>query len=152
LLPLDHAINKANRYGWCHHIERLMVLGSAMLMCEVEPAESYRWFMEMFVDSAEWVMGPNVLGMSQFADGGLFATKPYLSGSSYLRKMGDYPAGEWCDTWDGLYWRFVDRHRELFAANPRMSVMVGSLDKLDPVRKNRIFASAEAFIDRVTEA
>ncbi len=151
LLPLDHAINKANRYGWCHHIERLMVLGSAMLMCEVEPAESYCWFMEMFVDSAEWVMGPNVLGMSQFADGGLFATKPYLSGSSYLRKMGDYPAGEWCDTWDGLYWRFVDRHRELFAANPRMSVMVGSLDKLDPVRKNRIFACAEAFIDRVTE-
>ncbi len=151
LLPLDHAIGKANRYGWCHHIERLMVVGSAMLMCEVEPSESYRWFMEMFIDSAEWVMGPNVLGMSQFADGGLFATKPYLSGSSYLRKMGDYPAGDWCDTWDGLYWRVVDRHRDLFAANPRMSVMVGSLDKLEPVRRDRIFSSAEAFIERVTK-
>jgi deoxyribodipyrimidine photolyase-related protein len=120
-------------------------------MCEVHPKDVYQWFMEMFVDSADWVMGPNVLGMSQFADGGWFATKPYLSGSSYLRRMGDYPAGPWTDVWDGLYWRFVDRHRELFAKNPRMSVMLKSLGTLEPARRERIFAAAEAFVERTTQ-
>ncbi len=150
LPPLDLSIRRALEHGYCHHIERLMVLGSAMLMCEVDPQEAYRWFMEMFVDSADWVMGPNVLGMSQFADGGLLATKPYLSGSAYLRKMGDYPPGPWCEVWDGLYWRFVARHREFFAKNPRLSVMVGGLDRLDPCRRDRIFAAAEQFIANVT--
>ena len=149
LPPLDQAIMRAQQTGWCHHIERLMVLGSVMLMCEAEPADTYRWFMEMFVDSADWVMGPNVLGMSQFADGGLLATKPYLSGSSYLLKMGDYAKGDWCEVWDGLYWRFLDRNREKLAKNPRMAMMVRGADKLDPVRKQRIYDKAEAFIDRV---
>jgi len=149
LPPLDQAIERALRYGWCHHIERLMVLGSAMLMCETEPNDAYRWFMELFVDSADWVMGPNVLGMSQFADGGQLATKPYLSGSSYLLKMGDYAKGDWCEVWDGLYWRFLDRHREKLAKNPRMAMMVRGTVKLDPDRKKRIYDKAEAFIDRV---
>jgi deoxyribodipyrimidine photolyase-related protein len=105
--------------------------------------------MELFVDSADWVMGPNVLGMSQFADGGQLATKPYLSGSSYLLKMGDYAKGDWCEVWDGLYWRFLDRHREKLAKNPRMAMMVRGTVKLDPDRKKRIYDKAEAFIDRV---
>ncbi len=150
LLPLDTVIQRTERYAWCHHIERLMVLGSAMLMCEVDPQESYRWFMEMFIDSADWVMAPNVLGMSQFADGGVFATKPYLSGSAYIVKMSDYPKGEWCDVWDGLYWRFTDRHLDFFASNHRMSMMVGGLARLDPARRERIFGAAERFIERVT--
>lgn len=82
LPPVDTAIKRARDHAWCHHIERLMVLGSVMLMSEVDPNETYRWFMEMFIDSADWVMGPNVLGMGQFADGGSFTTKPYISGSS----------------------------------------------------------------------
>jgi deoxyribodipyrimidine photolyase-related protein len=151
LPPLDLTIRRALENGYCHHIERLMVLGSAMLMCEVHPKDVYQWFMEMFVDSADWVMGPNVLGMSQFADGGWFATKPYLSGSSYLRKMGDYPAGPWTEVWDGLYWRCVDRHRELFAKNPRMSVMLKSLENLEPSRRHRIFSAAEGFVERTTQ-
>jgi len=151
LPPLDWAIHRARDYGYAHHIERLMVLGSAMLMAEVHPAESYQWFMEMFVDSADWVMLPNVIGMSQFADGGKFATKPYLSGSSYLRKMGDYPAGPWTEVWDGLYWRFIHRHREFFAGNHRMSMMAKSVDRLDPIRRDRIFAAAENWIESVTE-
>lgn len=146
LPPLDLSIRRTLEHGWCHHIERLMVIGSAMLMAEVDPDEAYRWFMEMFVDSADWVMRPNVYGMSQFADGGLFATKPYLSGSAYLRKMGDYAPGPWQDVWDGLYWRYVDRHRDLFAANPRMWAVAKGLDRLDPIRRERIFSAAERWI------
>lgn len=150
LPPLDIAIRRAQDLGWIHHIERLMVVGAAILMCEAEPAEVYRWFMEMTMDSADWVMAPNVFGMSQFADGGMFATKPYISGSSYLLKMGDYAKGPWTDVWDGLYWRFVHRHRELMANNPRMSMMALGVDRLDAARRERIFAAADEFVERTT--
>ena len=76
--------------GYAHHIERLMIIGNFMLLCEFNPDEVYRWFMEMFIDSYDWVMVPNVYGMSQFADGGLMSTKPYISGSSYILKMSNY--------------------------------------------------------------
>ncbi|HLO99335.1 MAG TPA: cryptochrome/photolyase family protein, partial [Fimbriimonas sp.] len=138
LPPVDEAIRRVNRHAYCHHIERLMVLGSVMLMSEVHPEDAYRWFMEMFIDSAEWVMGPNVYGMSQFADGGTFATKPYVSGSAYILKMSDYKPGEWCDVWDGLYWRFILKHEETFAKNHRMTMMVKAAHQLDPGRKERI--------------
>lgn len=88
--PIDITIKKVLETGYCHHIERLMVLGNFMLLCEFDPDEVYRWFMELFIDSYDWVMVPNVYGMSQFADGGLMATKPYISGSNYLMKMSDY--------------------------------------------------------------
>lgn len=151
LPPLDLVINRCQKYGWAHHIERLMIAGSTMLMAEVHPDESYRWFMEMFVDSADWVMIPNVYGMSQFADGGVFATKPYISGSAYILKMSDWKKGDWCEIWDGLYWRFIDRHESLFAKNPRMSMMLRQLEKMPSEKKNRIFNQAESWIDRVTE-
>ena len=84
ILPVDDSIRKILKTGYAHHIERLMILGNFMLLCEFDPDEVYRWFMEMFIDSYDWVMVPNVYGMSQFADGGLMSTKPYISGSSYI--------------------------------------------------------------------
>ena len=150
--PLDDAIKKALRLGWTHHIERLMVLSNFMNLCEIQPKQAHDWFMQMYVDSSDWVMGPNVYGMGLRSDGGIFSTKPYICGSNYLLKMSDYSKGEWCDVADGLYWRFVDRNRAFFEANPRMSVMTRSLDKLKAERKERIFALAEVFIDDVTEA
>ena len=93
--PLDITIKKVLQTGYCHHIERLMVLGNFMLLCEFDPDEVYRWFMELFIDAYDWVMVPNVYGMSQFADGGLMSTKPYISGSNYLMKMSDYKKGDW---------------------------------------------------------
>lgn len=128
--PVDHVIRRVLATGYCHHIERLMVLGNFMLLCEIHPDAVYQWFMEMFIDAYDWVMVPNVYGMSQHADGGLMTTKPYISGSSYIRKMSDFPAGEWCAIWDALYWRFVDKHADFFAANPRMAVMVKLKGKL----------------------
>jgi deoxyribodipyrimidine photolyase-related protein len=128
--PVDHVIRQVLRTGYCHHIERLMILGNFMLLCDLHPDAVYRWFMELFVDSYDWVMVPNVYGMSQHADGGLMTTKPYISGSSYIRKMSDFPKGPWCSIWDALYWRFVDRHAAFFAGNPRLAVMVKLRDKL----------------------
>lgn len=144
--PLDDAINFSDRYGYTHHINRLMVIANLMTLCEVHPKEVYRWFMEMYVDSSEWVMTPNVFGMGTFADGGIFATKPYICGSNYILKMSDYKKGEWCNTVDGLYWRFVSRHMGVLRNNPRLSFMRKTLENMDPQRKKLIFCCAEDFI------
>ncbi|MEM6643103.1 MAG: cryptochrome/photolyase family protein [Bacteroidota bacterium] len=148
--PLDDAIKKAAKHGYTHHIERLMVLGNIMLLCEIDPDEVYAWFMEMYVDSADWVMSPNVYGMSQFSDGGIFATKPYIGGANYIKKMSDYGKGDWEDTVNGLYWRFIEENVETFAQNQRMSMMVATLKRMDSEKKERIFKAANAFIDKVT--
>ncbi len=164
IVPLDDVIRKAQRYGWAHHIERLMIAGNLMVVCEIEPRQAWRWFMELFVDSADWVMGPNVYGMGIFSDGGIFATKPYICGSNYVLKMSDYakPKREplfedgdedgptWCDVMDGLYWRFIDRNREFFRGQARMAQAVASLDRMADDRRERIFDAAERFLDEKT--
>jgi deoxyribodipyrimidine photolyase-related protein len=150
IAPLDDAIKISLRLGWAHHIQRLMVVGNLMTLCEIRPAAAWRWFMEMYVDSSEWVMVPNVYGMGIFSDGGLFATKPYICGSNYILKMSDYGKDEWCATVDGLYWRFIDKHRDFFASNPRLALMPKALDRLEKTRKENIFAAAEVFLDRFT--
>jgi len=148
--PLDDSIKKAKEFGYGHHIERLMIISNIMLMCEIDPQEVYKWFMEMYVDSSDWVMGPNVFGMGQFSDGGLFATKPYISGSNYIRKMSHYPKGDWCDTVDGLYWLFIDRRKNFFKKQYRMSMMISALEKMDEEKKDRIFKAAKLFIKEKT--
>ena len=144
--PLDHAIKNADKFGWSHHIERLMILSNIMNLCEVEPKSVYKWFMEMFVDSSDWVMVPNVYGMGLFSDGGIFATKPYICGSSYFMKMMDFKRGNWCNVMDGLYWRFIDRNRKFFLKNPRLSMMVRIFDKMKEDRKKLILSEANKFI------
>ena len=146
--PLDDAINFSDRYGYTHHINRLMVISNLMTLCEVHPKNVYRWFMEMYVDSSEWVMTPNVFGMGTFADGGIFATKPYICGSNYILKMSDYKKGDWCNTVDGLYWRFVSRHMGVLKNNPRLSFMRKTLENMDPQRKRLIFSCAEDFTSK----
>ena len=131
LPPIDDAIHHALETGYCHHIERLMLLGNVMLLCGFHPNRVYLWFMELFVDAYDWVMVPNVYGMSQFADGGLFTTKPYLSGSNYVRKMSDYRKGEWCDIWDGLFWTFIKQHEDFFRGQYRLAMMARNLDRMD---------------------
>lgn len=148
IAPVDHVIRGVLDTGYCHHIERLMVLGNFMLLCDLAPDAVYRWFMELFVDAFDWVMVPNVYGMSQFADGGGMTTKPYVSGSAYVLKMSDYKKGEWCGVWDALYWRFVDRHADFFRSNPRLSVMVGMLDKLG-AKLQEHHRTADAFLARL---
>lgn len=135
LAPVDTVIERVLERGWAHHIERLMVLGNAMCLLRTDPDEAYEWFMEMFVDAYDWVMVPNVYAMSQFAAGAMITTKPYVSGSNYLRKMSDLPAGDWTDDWNALYWTFVRDHRDVFARNPRSTMIARGYDGLDPATK-----------------
>lgn len=149
--PLDRVIKKAERFGYAHHIERLMVAGNLMLLCEIEPRDAHKWFMEMFIDSSDWVMGPNVYGMGIFSDGGIFATKPYICGSNYYRKMGGYKKDDWCDGVDGLYWRFVEKHADYLAKNPRLSMMVRTVSTMEKEKKRRLFAAAKELQARITQ-
>lgn len=152
IAPLDHSIRKTIKYGYAHHIERLMVIGSLMLLLEIEPTEAHKWFMEMYIDSSDWVMGPNVYGMALFSDGGIFATKPYFCGSNYYRKMGGYKSTEaWCDAVDGLYWGFIEKHKEYFLKNPRLSMMVRTVEKMDAAKKKKIFLAAEKLRSKITK-
>lgn len=149
ILPVDDVIGRIRKTGYCHHIERLMTLGGFMFLCEFDPEEIYRWFMEMFVDSYDWVMVPNVYGMSQHADGGGVATKPYFSGSAYIRKMSNYPAGDWTATWDGLYWRWILNHAESLAKNPRWAMMCATARRMAPEKKAAHLEAANAFLAQI---
>ena len=144
--PIDDTIKKVNKSGYANHIERLMILGNFMVLCEFDPNEVYKWFMELFVDSYDWVMVPNVYGMSQFADGGLMSTKPYISSSNYIIKMSDYKKGSWSEIWDGLFWSFMDKQREFFKKNPRMRMLISSYDKMDLLKKEKLLLDADNFI------
>ena len=146
LIPLDHSIQNAEKYGYTHHIERLMILCNIMNLCEIEPKQVYNWFMEMFVDSSDWVMAPNVYGMGLFSDGGIFSTKPYICGSSYFMKMMNFKRGPWNEIMDGLYWRFINKNRKFFQKNPRLNMMVVIFDKMKKDRKDNIIKKANLFI------
>jgi deoxyribodipyrimidine photolyase-related protein len=146
IVPFDTVLKKVLKTGYCHHIERLMILGNFMLLCEFDPDEVYKWFMELFIDSYDWVMVPNVYGMSQFADGGLMSTKPYISGSNYIKKMSDFGDGEWAKIWDALFWRFMHVHRSFFLQNPRLGMLVGTFDKMPEAKRNYHLQAADNFL------
>ena len=145
--PIDDTIKKVKITAYGNHIERLMILGNFMVLCEFDPNEVYKWFMEVFIDSYDWVMVPNVYGMSQFADGGLMSTKPYISSSNYIIKMSDYKKGSWSEIWDGLFWTFMDKQRDFFKKNPRMRMLISSFDKMDSMKKEKLLIDADAFLN-----
>lgn len=152
LPPLDNALRINHDYGWNHHIERLMVIANLMNLAEIHPREVYRFFMANYLDAYDWVMVPNVFGMGLTSDGGIFSSKPYICGSNYIRKMSDYRGGDWTDVMDGLYWRFVAKHRRLLAGNPRLAMMTRMLDRMDRKRLHHIVDRAETFIDQHTRS
>ena len=137
---VQHTLGDVAAYGWTHHIQRLMVLGNLCLLSGVRPSELVEWMWAGFVDGAEWVMLPNVIGMALYADGGRMATKPYASGGAYIDRMSDYCKGCRFDRtkrvgpdacpFTTLYWSFLDTNRERFARNPRTAQQVRGLDRL----------------------
>ncbi len=151
IAPIDETIHRILETGYCHHIERLMVLGGFMFLCEFEPDDIYRWFMEMFVDSYDWVMVPNVYAMSQHADGGLITTKPYFSGSSYIRKMSHHKAAPWCDVWDGLYWRWIWNHVDELGKNPRWAMMCSMAKRMDTSKRQKHLDNAETYLAQLDQ-
>ena len=145
--PVDQTIKKVLDRGYCHHIERLMILGNFMLLCEFDPDDVYQWFMELFIDAYDWVMVPNVYAMSQFADGGMLATKPYISGSNYIMKMSNYEKGDWQEIWDALFWHFMHVHRSFFQQNPRLGMLIGNFDKMEAEKQKNLLNTAHRFLE-----
>ncbi len=144
--PIDSTILKVLQTGYAHHIERLMIFANVMNLLKLNPDDVYQWFMEMFIDSYDWVMVPNVYGMSSFSDGGKMSTKPYISGSHYLKKMSDYSDGDWSKKWDALFWNFVNDNRIFFETNPRLGMMLRTLDKMTDDKKTEHFTIAQQTI------
>jgi deoxyribodipyrimidine photolyase-related protein len=144
---VSSTLTDVHERAWAHHIQRLMVIGNLSLIAGLDPQQLTDWMWENFVDGAEWVMVPNVIGMSQFADGGRMATKPYASGGAYIDKMSDYCKGCHYDRkkrvgddacpFTTLYWDFMARHEGVFGRNPRVAQQVRAafkLSDLDAVR------------------
>ncbi|MGM0500739.1 MAG: cryptochrome/photolyase family protein [Bacillota bacterium] len=142
---LDDSIKKALDYAYTHHIERLMVLGNFFLLSELDQHQVFSWFMEMFIDAYEWVMYANIYGMSQYSYPEMM-TKPYISSSNYIQKMSHYKSGKWAEIWDGLYWRFIDKNRDKFKDNPRMSLMLSILDRMDADKLHKHKETAEEYL------
>ncbi len=146
IVPVDVTIQRILKTAYAHHIERLMVLGNFMLIAELHPDDVYKWFMSLFIDAYDWVMVPNVYGMSQFADGGLMSTKPYISGSNYIIKMSDYKKGDWSEIWDALFWRFMNVHIQTFQQNPRLSFLLNTWNNFPAEKKKELMNMAEDFL------
>lgn len=152
IAPIDVTIKKLQKSAYNHHIERLMLLSNFMLLCEFDPDEVYRWFMEMYIDAYDWVMVPNIYGMGQFADGGLMCTKPYISGSNYIFKMSNYTKDEaWAAIWDALFWRFMHVHRNFFLQNPRLGMLVKTFDKWSETKRTTMLRAAEDFLTKLDQ-
>ena len=144
--PVDTVVKKVLQNGYAHHIERLMVLGNFLLLCEFHPDAVYRYFMELFVDAYDWVMVPNTYGITQFAEGGNMISKPYISSSNYLMKMGNWKRQDWQQTWDALFWRFMQVHRDVLEKNNRIGLLLHRYDAKDAVTKKNQRDVAEAFL------
>lgn len=122
ITPVDVTIKLAFRYGYIHHILRLMVMCNFMNLCRIKPHHVYQWFMEFSLDSYDWVMINNVYSMGLHADGGVTTTKPYISSSNYIRKMSRLALGEWSDIWDDLYYNFIYYNQDKFKGRGRIYV------------------------------
>lgn len=155
ITPVDTVIRKVLKTGYSHHIERLMIMGNFFVLCEFNPDDVYRWFMEMYIDAYDWVMVPNVYGMTQFSDGGLMVTKPYISGSNYILKMSDFKASpsdantDWATVWDALFWRFMHVHRDFFLKNPRIGMLIKTFDKMPAAKRLAHLDVANSFLQEL---
>ncbi len=156
---LSKAVAQTRDLAYAHHIQRLMITGNFALLAGVDPAEVHEWYLAVYIDAFEWVEAPNTLGMSQFADGGLLGSKPYVSSGAYIDRMSDYCGG--CHyrvkervgpracPFNPLYWHFLDRHRSRFAANPRMAQMYRTWDKMDETHRATVLSDAETILARL---
>ncbi len=150
------AVEQTRDEAYAHHIQRLMVTGNFALLAGINPFEVHEWYLAVYADAYEWVEAPNVIGMSQFADGGIVGSKPYVSSGNYIDRMSDYcrecaysvktKVGEDACPFNLLYWGFLDRHRDRFEKNPRMAQMYRTWDRMDGEKRARILEEAEAFL------
>lgn len=156
---LGHAVGQTRDLAYAHHIQRLMVTGNFALLAGVDPGQVHEWYLAVYVDAFEWVEAPNTVGMSQFADGGVVGSKPYVSSGAYLDRMSDYcgdchyrvteKTGEKACPFNLLYWDFLARHRDRFESNPRMRVIYGNWDRMEEKHRRTVRREARGFLERL---
>ncbi|TVS04113.1 MAG: cryptochrome/photolyase family protein [Rhodobacteraceae bacterium] len=154
------AVGQTRDLAYAHHIQRLMVTGNFALLAGINPHEVHEWYLAVYTDAYEWVEAPNTVGMSQFADGGIVASKPYVSSGAYIDRMSDYcrnchyrvkdKTGARACPFNLLYWHFLIRHREHFESNPRMAQMYRTFDRMEEGRRTRVLEEAEDFLERMS--
>jgi deoxyribodipyrimidine photolyase-related protein len=150
---MKHCLGEVLDNAWGHHIPRLMVLGNFALLAGIHPSAINDWFLAMYVDAVDWVTAPNVIGMSQHADGGVVGTKPYAGSANYINRMSNYcrncrydpkqRSGDDACPFNTLYWDFMIRHRERFAGNRRMGLALKNVDRLGQAERKEIRLRAE---------
>lgn len=153
------AVGQTKQEAYAHHIQRLMVTGNFALLSGIDPAEVHEWYLAVYADAYEWVEAPNVIGMSQFADDGIIASKPYISSGNYIHKMSNHcgtcayrvqdKTGKDACPFNLLYWHFLDRHRDRFSGNPRMGNMYRVWDRMDEERRETVLKEADAFLEKM---
>ena len=156
-----HVVAETRDEAYAHHIQRLMVTGNFALLAGIDPHEVHEWYLAVYADAYEWVEAPNVIGMSQFADGGIVGSKPYISSGNYINKMSNYcktcaysvkdKTGDNACPFNTLYWHFLDRHRDRFENNPRMAQMYRTWDRMAEDRRATVLRDATLFLDRLDE-
>lgn len=158
---LSQAIKQSLDYAYAHHIQRLMITGNFALLAGINPDEIDRWYLGIYIDASEWVEITNTRGMSQFADGGIVGTKPYVSSATYIDKMGNYcgncqykkelKTGEKSCPFNSLYWNFYDRNEAKLSKNPRIGMMYNVWRKMEPTQKTALLKQAELYLDKINE-
>ncbi|EKE43900.1 hypothetical protein OCGS_1881 [Oceaniovalibus guishaninsula JLT2003] len=156
---VSQCVGQTMREAYAHHIQRLMVTGNFALLAGIDPHQVHEWYLAVYADAYEWVEAPNVIGMSQFADGGVVASKPYVSSGNYIAKMSDYcrhcaydvktKTGQGACPFNLLYWAFLDRHRERFEGNPRMRNIYRNWDRMDADKRATVLAEVGAWLARM---
>jgi deoxyribodipyrimidine photolyase-related protein len=156
---LSHAVAQTRDLAYAHHIQRLMVTGNFALLAGINPAQVHEWYLSVYIDAFEWVEAPNTIGMSQFADGGVVGSKPYVSSGAYIDRMSDYcgtcsykvreKSGPDACPFNLLYWDFLFRHRDRFQGNPRMAQMYRTWDRMEDGHKARVLDGAAGFLARM---
>jgi deoxyribodipyrimidine photolyase-related protein len=158
---VSHAVTQSLRTGYAHHIQRLMITGNFALLAGIDPAEIDAWYLGIYCDAIEWVQLPNTRGMSQFADGGKIATKPYVSSANYINKMSHYCSGCWYDKekrvgdkacpFNSLYWNFFITHRDKLEKNPRIGMAYRNIDRMSETDIKEVRKQAAAYLKNLND-
>lgn len=161
MLCLSHSIKQSLQFAYAHHIQRLMVTGNFALLAGIHPDEVDQWYLGIYIDALDWVEITNTRGMSQFADGGIVGTKPYVSSANYIDKMSSYcgkchynakqKVGEKACPFNSLYWHFYARNEQLLRKNPRIGMMYVTWDKMQPQVKAELLNQAEEYLSNINE-
>ena len=158
---LAKSIGQSLEHAYAHHIQRLMVIGNFALLAGINPQQVHAWYLGVYIDAFEWVELPNTVGMSQYADHGIMATKPYVSSAAYIDRMSDYckgchydkkvKTGDRACPFNALYWNFYDRHRVSFERNPRIGMAYRQLEKMPIETRQALNFQAKSIIENINE-